>query len=72
MMFSWEGDNSTLRVWIRKAGEPRWHVYRVTPNTEAEYELHAWGRRILGVPRIVAELLVDTLPGPTVADFEVQ
>lgn len=71
MMFQWEGDNSTLRVWVRKAGEGRWHAFRVTPTSDGQYELHAWGRRVLGVPRIVADLLVGALPGPDVDATEV-
>lgn len=71
MMFQWAGDNTTLRVWVRREGVGRWDVWNVTPTPDGQYELHAWGRRVFGVPRPVADLLVRVLPGPDVVDAEV-
>lgn len=71
MMFQWAGDNTTLRVWVRRKGVPRWDVWNVTPNPDGQYELHAFGRRIFAVPRSVAELLVKVLPGPDVEPVEI-
>lgn len=60
-LFAWAPDNDTLEVWLRRKGQS-WECWRVTPNADREYELHAWGRRVFACSREMAELLVRLLP----------
>lgn len=60
-LFGWAADGRTLEVWTRRAGHS-WDCWRVSPTVDNEYELYAYGRRVLAVGHDVASLLVRLLP----------
>lgn len=51
-----------LLVWLRLPGQWEWSKWNVTPSYEGQYELYAFGNRVLAVGFEAAELLVRLLP----------
>lgn len=56
--FAWGADGQELFVYIKADNAAAWEVWKVSPNADGDYELHAYGVRLFALRREVVELLV--------------